>query len=245
MVFFPSSDELGEYFSDVLALRVATCQRDFGLPRDEVPAVPSNGILNSLRGLPLWVNLIGSIGHVAIRSQSTYLYPSIVWERDGNRPVPLGPPRHRDKVDRWLELLDKARVLQPRQLLPRQFDGIQTVMLMHWHESNGEETLWSSQEQLDHNNAYTASFVMGHGVPERFYPIVRYWDRGHHHLIARENARRELSNRDITANANRQRVPSSPESTQANSPSHSEASPPSGGSQETIGGGESPAQTGT
>jgi hypothetical protein len=184
----PSFEILFEYLSDVLAIRIRDCQEDLGFGFDQVPRGPSRGIKNSLEGLPLWTNFFAAVGYVAVNAEGYTLIPSMEWDRDDSgRLRRIEEPRHRDLIDFWLRRLVAAHVAMPTKLLASGKDGTQAVMLSYWYD----EVMTSPLVPLDHNSAYMASFVMNEGLPDRFYPLVKYWTRGELRSIIREVTRRD------------------------------------------------------
>jgi hypothetical protein len=187
-----SVEQLYEYSVDVLRIRVAESREDMGLPNLLSPRVPSRGIRNSLRGLPFMLNIIGAIGWVKYDSQLCTLVPSIDWTDDGSEVGRYLPtPRHTLEVYAWLRGLDHNRLTISVPILPRDKDGVQAVMLAFWQD----ETLYSSQREVNSNAAFIGGYTQQIGNPGRFIPLVRYMPRTTHSELASVIGRKEIARR--------------------------------------------------
>lgn len=187
-----TEQQLVEYTSDVLRIRVAESREDMGLPNLVSPRLPSRGIRNNLRGLPIMLNIIGAIGHVKYDAQLCTIVPSIEWTDDGSEmPRYLPTPRHTEEVYAWLRGLDLNKLTISVPLLPRDKDGVQAVMLAFWQD----ETLHSSQREVNANAAFVGGYTQGIGNPGRFVPLVRYMPRMTHIELASVVGRKEIARR--------------------------------------------------
>jgi hypothetical protein len=203
--FMPSmtSVHLVEYMKDCLRIRVAEARDDFGHPSHPSPRVPSRGERNALQGLPIMLNIIGSIGWVKYDADICTLIPITDWSDDGKVVYRLETPRHSAEVNSWLRALAHARLTIPVQILPREKDGVQAVMLAFWQD----DLLKSAQREVDCNKAFIAGFVQLSGLPERLVPLIRYMPRDRHAVLGAVVGSKEIARRR-TEGGQRPRGPS-------------------------------------